>query len=101
MTITYKDSLGAIVRVLKTITDPKQGQECVVLWTNCNNQYEAKGIIAGVNKSSVGVTITEDVAYPAHYEKPEAPAYRKGQHIRVPKWPNSTGKNGVFEVTFS
>jgi hypothetical protein len=69
MTITFKDSLGEIVRVLKTITDPKQGQECVVLWTNCNNQYEAKGIIAGVNKRSV-----------------------------VPKWPHSTGKNGVFEV---
>jgi hypothetical protein len=95
MTVTYKDQNGNVERVLKTITEPKQGQECRVLWTNCNNQYEAPGIIAGVNKASVGVTITEDVPYPKHYEK-ETPAYPKGHHIRVPKWPRSTSHNGLF-----
>lgn len=86
---------GVVVRTLTEIEKPVQGQECIVRWTNCNNQYDAPCLIAGVNKSSVGVTLLEDVPYPPHYGK-DTPAYRRGHHIRVPKWPQATHNNGVF-----
>lgn len=69
-----------VMDVMKFNETLQAGQAGVVRWTNSNNFYKATGTVSKVNKSSLRITLTQDIC-----GLNGVVIYRSGRDIIVPR----------------